>query len=121
MPPQLSRPARPHRVGLNWDALAQCEAGGNWAINTGNGYYGGLQFSLSTWQANGGAGRPDQASRDEQIAVGERLYAAPAHRRGPSAAGTCWRRRDDPRLARQQPLEPARRAMPPVQPHDAAA
>jgi hypothetical protein len=75
MEPQLSRPARRHRVGLNWDALAQCEAGGNWAINTGNGYYGGLQFSLSTWQANGGAGRPDQASRDEQIAVGERLYA----------------------------------------------
>jgi hypothetical protein len=76
MPLQLSRPARPHRVGLNWDALAQCEAGGNWAINTGNGYYGGLQFSLSTWQANGGVGRPDQASREEQIRIGERLYAA---------------------------------------------
>lgn len=44
--------------GLDWDALAQCEAGGNWAINTGNGYYGGLQFNLGTWQANGGSGNP---------------------------------------------------------------
>ena len=40
---------------VNWDAIAQCESGGNWAINTGNGYYGGLQLSPSTWAANGGA------------------------------------------------------------------
>ena len=43
----------------NWDGVAQCESGGNWAINTGNGYYGGLQFSQSTWEANGGSGQPE--------------------------------------------------------------
>jgi resuscitation-promoting factor RpfB len=58
-----------------WDQLAQCESGGNWAINTGNGYYGGLQFTLSTWQAYGGTGYPHEASREEQIAVAERVQA----------------------------------------------
>jgi hypothetical protein len=53
----------------NWDAIAQCESGGNWGANTGNGYYGGLQFSPATWAANGGTGAPSQASRDEQIRV----------------------------------------------------
>ncbi|QBR75427.1 LysM peptidoglycan-binding domain-containing protein [Microbacterium sediminis] len=57
------------------DALAQCESGGNWAINTGNGYYGGLQFSMSTWQANGGVGNPADASREEQIRVAENVLA----------------------------------------------
>ena len=52
-----------------WDALAQCESGGNWAINTGNGYYGGLQFNLGTWQAYGGTGYPHQTSRETQIAI----------------------------------------------------
>jgi hypothetical protein len=56
-----------------WDALADCEAGGNWAINTGNGYYGGLQFSQSSWEAVGGTGRPDQASKSTQISMGMRL------------------------------------------------
>ena len=59
-----------------WDRIAACESGGNWATNTGNGYYGGLQFSLSTWQAYGGSGRPDQNSREAQIAVAERVAAA---------------------------------------------
>ncbi|WP_307807738.1 transglycosylase family protein [Nocardioides xinjiangensis] len=59
-----------------WDTLAQCESGGNWAINTGNGYYGGLQFSLGTWRAYGGAGYPHQASRETQIAVATRLRDA---------------------------------------------
>jgi uncharacterized protein YabE (DUF348 family) len=59
-----------------WDQLAQCESGGNWAINTGNGYYGGLQFSLPTWQAYGGTGLPSSNSRETQIAVAERLRAA---------------------------------------------
>ena len=54
---------------VNWDAIAQCESGGNWSINTGNGYYGGLQFSQSTWEANGGSGNPANASRAEQIRV----------------------------------------------------
>ncbi len=56
-----------------WDALARCEAGGNWSINTGNGYYGGLQFSLSSWRAVGGSAYPHQASRVEQIQRGDRL------------------------------------------------
>src|SRR5262245_29252312 len=58
-----------------WDALAQCEAGGNWATNTGNGYYGGLQFSLSTWRSVGGTGLPSDASRETQILMGQRLQA----------------------------------------------
>jgi uncharacterized protein YabE (DUF348 family) len=61
--------------GGAWDRIAQCESGGNWHANTGNGYYGGLQFSLGTWRANGGVGRPDQASREQQIAVAERVRA----------------------------------------------
>ncbi|CAN5804720.1 MAG: transglycosylase family protein [Geodermatophilaceae bacterium] len=68
----------PSNSGLNWDALAGCESGGNWSINTGNGYYGGLQFDKGTWDAYGGqqyAAYPHQASKGEQIAVAERLYA----------------------------------------------
>ena len=60
-------------AGPNWDAIAACESGGNWAINTGNGYYGGLQFSLSTWRANGGSGMPNLASREEQIRIAENV------------------------------------------------
>jgi len=65
--------------GLNWDAVAACESGGNWHINTGNGFYGGLQFDSGTWQSNGGgayADRADLATREQQIAVANRLYAA---------------------------------------------
>ncbi|CAL9507126.1 hypothetical protein SUDANB6_03569 [Streptomyces sp. enrichment culture] len=61
-----------------WDAVAQCESGGNWSINTGNGYYGGLQFSASTWAAYGGtqyAATADQASKEQQIAVAEKVLA----------------------------------------------
>ncbi|MET0980091.1 MAG: transglycosylase family protein [Candidatus Saccharimonadales bacterium] len=61
--------------GSVWDQLAGCEAGGNWAINTGNGYYGGLQFTISSWQAVGGSGLPSDASREEQIQRGEMLLA----------------------------------------------
>ena len=59
-----------------WDRLAQCESGGNWSINTGNGFYGGLQFTLSTWHAYGGSGMPDHASRATQIAVAEKIQAS---------------------------------------------
>jgi uncharacterized protein YabE (DUF348 family) len=59
-----------------WDALAQCESGGNWAINTGNGYYGGLQFSLGTWRAYGGPGYPHTASRETQIAIATKVRDA---------------------------------------------
>jgi hypothetical protein len=58
-----------------WDRLAQCESGGNWGINTGNGYHGGLQFSMGTWRAHGGAGSPSAASKGQQIAVAERVLA----------------------------------------------
>ena len=61
--------------GSVWDQIAACEAGGNWAINTGNGYYGGLQFSLSSWRGVGGSGLPSEASREEQIARGQMLQA----------------------------------------------
>jgi membrane protein involved in colicin uptake len=59
-----------------WDRLAQCEAGGNWSINTGNGYYGGLQFNVGTWRAYGGTGLPSQASRETQIAIATKLRDA---------------------------------------------
>jgi hypothetical protein len=61
---------------VNWDAVAKCESGGNWATDTGNGFYGGLQFTMSTWHANGGSGSPQDASRSEQIAVANRVLAS---------------------------------------------
>ncbi|MFF0489936.1 transglycosylase family protein [Nocardia sp. NPDC003482] len=64
----------PVRDGAIWDALARCESNGNWAINTGNGYYGGIQFDQSTWERQGGlryAPRADMATREEQIAIAE--------------------------------------------------
>ncbi len=69
-------PAAPSAPAGVWDSLAACESGGNWAINTGNGYYGGLQFNLGTWRAYGGAGYPHQQSREYQIMIAERLRAA---------------------------------------------
>lgn len=74
--------------GHIWDALARCEAGGNWAINTGNGYYGGVQFDQNTWERNGGlryAPRADLATREEQIAIAEVTRA----RQGWGAWPTC--------------------------------
>jgi uncharacterized protein YabE (DUF348 family) len=59
-----------------WDAIAACESGGNWSANTGNGYYGGLQFNPGTWASYGGSGVPHQNSREQQIAVAERVAAA---------------------------------------------
>ncbi|BBZ60321.1 transglycosylase [Mycolicibacterium monacense] len=58
---------------VNWDAIAQCESSGNWAINTGNGFYGGLQFLPATWREHGGVGSPDKAPREYQIAIAERV------------------------------------------------
>ncbi|MCP2169304.1 LysM peptidoglycan-binding domain-containing protein [Goodfellowiella coeruleoviolacea] len=68
-------PAQAAGSGVNWDAIAQCESSGNWAANTGNGFYGGLQFTMSTWHAFGGSGNPQDASREQQIAVAERVLA----------------------------------------------
>ena len=85
----LSAPAQ--AAGSVWDVVAACESGGNWAINTGNGYYGGLQFSSSTWKASGGtsfAARADLASRAEQIATAQRVLRS----QGPGAWPTCGQR-----------------------------
>jgi uncharacterized protein YabE (DUF348 family) len=81
----------PSTSGLNWDAVAACESGGNWHINTGNGFYGGLQFDYGTWLSNGGgayASRADLASREQQIAVATKLYNA----RGSSPWPVCGQR-----------------------------
>ncbi|WP_324680722.1 transglycosylase family protein [Mycobacterium sp. 663a-19] len=83
-------PAPPARkaYSVNWDAIAQCESGGNWGISTGNGYSGGLQFTSSTWHANGGSGSPASASREEQIRVAENVL----HSQGIGAWPVCGRR-----------------------------
>ena len=75
-------------AGSVWDRVAACESGGNWSINTGNGFYGGLQFTPSTWRAYGGgayASRADLASRSQQIAVAQRTLAS----QGPGAWPIC--------------------------------
>jgi hypothetical protein len=74
-----------HADSMNWDAIAQCESGGNWGANTGNGTYGGLQFKPATWYANGGVGSPAVASREEQIRVAENVLAS----QGPGAWPAC--------------------------------
>ncbi|MER8186418.1 transglycosylase family protein [Kitasatospora sp. NPDC094015] len=74
-----------------WDAVARCESGGNWSINTGNGFYGGLQFTAGTWRAYGGtayAPQANRATRAQQIAVAEKVLAS----QGPGAWPTCSRR-----------------------------
>jgi resuscitation-promoting factor RpfE len=73
---------------VNWDAVAACESGGNWGINTGNGYYGGLQFTMGTWRSNGGGGSPHNASREEQIRVAENVLRS----QGIGAWPSCGRR-----------------------------
>ena len=74
----------------DWTGVAECESGGDWSINTGNGYYGGLQFGQPTWEDFGGlvyAPRADLATRAEQIAVAEKVLAV----QGPGAWPTCGR------------------------------
>jgi hypothetical protein len=88
-PPGPDAPPPPIKAySVNWDAIAQCESGGNWAISTGNGFAGGLQFTSSTWRSNGGAGSPSGASRDEQIRVAENVL----HSQGIGAWPVCGRR-----------------------------
>src|ERR1700752_1338864 len=62
-----------YAAGMDWDSVAQCESGGNWRADTGNGFYGGLQFKQSTWDENGGMGKPAFASRDQQTGGGKRV------------------------------------------------
>ena len=71
----MSMPAANAVDGATWDALAQCESGGNWSINTGNGFYGGLQFTQQSWNGVGMSGAPATATRAQQIEAGERLLA----------------------------------------------
>jgi LysM repeat protein len=73
--PLAAAPVASADPGTVWDKLAQCESSGNWAINTGNGFSGGLQFTPSTWRAFGGEGRAHNASRAEQIVVAEKVLA----------------------------------------------
>jgi hypothetical protein len=88
MAPASDAPPAPRVFSVNWDAIAQCESGGNWAINTGNGYQGGLQFTSGTWHANGGSGSANGASREEQIRVAENVL----HSQGIGAWPLCGRR-----------------------------
>ncbi len=84
----LPAAAAPKHAGDSvWDDLARCESGGNWAANTGNGYYGGLQFSHATWHGYGGgefADYPHEATRDEQIVVAESLRAVRGYQPWPA-------------------------------------
>jgi hypothetical protein len=75
LPVRTSRSYIRPPLAHNWDAVAGCESGGNWNINTGNGFYGGLQFTLQTWYAFGGQGSPQYASRASQISIAERVLA----------------------------------------------
>ncbi|KUG51993.1 hypothetical protein AVL62_08680 [Serinicoccus chungangensis] len=119
--------------GETWDAVAQCESGGNWSINTGNGYYGGLQFVQSTWEGFGGteyAPRADLATRAQQIAIAENVLAV----QGPGAWPVCSVEAGltaggpapaepapaEPAPAEPQPAEPQQLAQPePAQPQQA--
>ncbi|MBS9534531.1 transglycosylase family protein [Mycobacterium sp. M1] len=76
---------------INWQAIAKCESGGNWAADTGNGDYGGLQISEATWAANGGVGLPSQASEQQQIAVAQQIMS----KQGPGAWPSCASRGAD--------------------------
>ncbi|AHH93928.1 transglycosylase family protein [Kutzneria viridogrisea] len=105
---------------LNWDAVAQCESSGNWAISTGNGFYGGLQFTASTWRAYGGgayAPTANGATREQQIAVAERVLAS----QGPNAWPNCSRRGGTASAPRQQAPAPAPRKAAPAPKQQAPA
>lgn len=110
----------------NWDAIAQCESSGNWGANTGNGYYGGLQFKQSTWEANGGSGNPANASREEQIRVANNVLqsqgigawpvcgkkggggaAAPAKSKAPTTNNGGGKAKGKKAPARSAPVQPA--------------
>ena len=79
-----AQPAQASEQGV-WDKVAECESGGDWHINTGNGYYGGLQFSEQTWKAFGGEGMPHEASKAEQIDIAQKTLEDP----GPGAWPVC--------------------------------
>ena len=90
--PMAATTATAQADSVNWDAIAQCESGGNWSTNTGNGHYGGLQFKPATWSSNGGVGNPATASRAEQIRVAENVLRTQGLKAwpkcGPQGAGS---------------------------------
>ena len=98
--------------GVNWDKVAACESGGRWSADTGNGYYGGLQFSPGTWAANGGAGSPAQASREEQIRVAENIVRARGTGAWPNCMNGAARSAAPARRAPVTPVAPAAKSLP---------
>jgi nucleoid-associated protein YgaU len=98
--------------GSTWDRLAQCESGGNWSINTGNGFYGGLQFTAGTWAALGGPGLAQHATREQQIAVAERVLA----KQGWGAWPACSRKLGLSGRPRPGAVQPAPQAHPDTAP-----
>ncbi|MEV6135988.1 transglycosylase family protein [Nocardia sp. NPDC051990] len=109
----------------DWDQLAQCEAGGNWGINTGNGFQGGLQFSPSTWNAHGGgeyAATANQASREQQIAVAEKVLASQGWGAWPSCSSSLGlSSASTPRTAPSSPETPRWNPVPAAPQQQAAA
>ncbi|MGH3779719.1 MAG: transglycosylase family protein [Pseudonocardiaceae bacterium] len=100
--------------GVDWDAVAQCESGGNWRINTGNGFYGGLQFTLSTWHANGGAGNPANATRAQQITVAERVLTSQGIRAWPVCGKRAGASTTTARPKPAKPTTPVKPSSPPT-------
>jgi hypothetical protein len=99
---------------VNWDAIAQCESGGNWSTNTGNGHYGGLQFKPATWSANGGVGNPATAPRAEQVRVAENVLRTQGLKAWPkcgaqAASPAVWR---NPAMPTAPPVTSGCAAMP---------
>jgi LysM repeat protein len=90
-------------TGTAWDKLAQCESTGNWSINTGNGFSGGLQFTPSTWRAFGGTGAAHHASREEQIVVAERVLAKQGWGAWPACSRKLGLRGTPPPIAKKAP------------------
>jgi len=108
--------AAPASASPDWDAIAQCESGGNWSTNTGNGYSGGLQFSPGTWRANGGAGSAHNASREEQIRVAENVLQS----QGIGAWPVCGKRGGGGHSTPAKPVKKATKPVKKVTPKQAA-
>ncbi|MFC9329595.1 transglycosylase family protein [Kitasatospora sp. NPDC057015] len=107
----VAAPSASAASASTWDAVARCESGGNWSINTGNGFYGGLQFTAGTWRAYGGtayAPQANQASRAQQIAVAEKVLAS----QGPGAWPVCSRKAGLARGGAPAQVESATKAKP---------
>jgi cell wall-associated NlpC family hydrolase len=103
-------PAAEAAPSVDWDKVAACESGGNWAINTGNGFSGGLQFTASTWAAYGGTGRPQDAPRAQQIAVANRILAGQGLGAWPTCGPKGLRAANPPTSGRVDETTPPARA-----------